>query len=318
MASEFAEHLLGAHLGLLLDQHVGQVLVVDRYVHEIGVQARLYGEIALIQMVLDERRRRVEAHVVRVGRRRIVEIVERRGECALQALERTLGQARRFLIVATAAADIVGALALGARQTPLEVVEAHAHVVVVAAARARRAHLRAEHQASVARIRVIESAHLLEQLFLLEINTTTAEKLVFLGDAALAVGVGPLVELRVEGALDTHQRAVAGREQDGRGARLERILGAVVYEQVEAAEGARHTRPVVGQTRVEDQVEVEVDKAGDVCRDQALIEAGVETSVEAIAVFVNRMPDPVEVARVARLSIIVNQQLIFRQTNRNR
>ena len=71
---------------------------------------------------------------------------------------------------------------------------------------------------------------LLLQLFLLEVHTTTAEELVFFSDAALAVGVGPLVELRVEGALHTHQRAVARREQDGRRARLKRILGAVVHE----------------------------------------------------------------------------------------
>ena len=173
--------------------------------------------------------------------------------------------------------------------------------VVVALARLDRLDLSAGAKAVAARVRVVGGAHSLEQLA--AVDERLAHQLVLLAHATLAVRERPLVELLVKRALDVHERAEAGRDQDGRRHVVVRILGLVVHEHIEAALAVRAdlVAPEVGQAgeqlHLDDRVVLYAGHHGHDRLDRLVVR--VEARVEAIAAQVQRMPDPLEPAFVA-------------------
>ena len=132
-----------------------------------------------------------------------------------------------------------------------------------------------------------------------------SEELVLFAHNALAVHVGPLVELLVEDALEAHVSAEAGRDEQRLRVPVERVLRVVVYEDEEAALVHLATL-LVGQAGVELNVELVAD-AG-VGRPAQRVRVVAVSPIELIAVEMARMIDPREVARLARHSLILARE----------
>ena len=300
VAAECTDQVDERHAGLLLLQRVGQRVVVDSQPDHVVQQVVEIREVRLVGFLGQPTERVGEVSmIVCILKGRIFEVGQVGGERALTALERTLGEtmlAHELARLERVGVERVRAVELFGRQAQLVVVHAHADVVAVALACAHRLELSAEEQARAARVRVAGLGHLLEQVI---IGERRAEQLVLFADAACAVGERPRVVLRVERAHHVHEDAEAGRDEQRRRTRIERIVGHILNVEVEAARGvlAHQVAELVGQAGVERQVELEVGVAGETGGDERTLVA-----VEAVAVVLGRMPDPLEVARVARHS----------------
>ena len=301
VAANRADHVVHRHLFSFLAQRVQGRLVEDRELDRIDLQIRaeidrLVGELARQCLVASNRRQIV-------GIRELV-VVKGSGECALVALERTLLQAivaYEVVGLERQVEEVVRTNGLIDWDAQVEAGHTHRQVVVVAAAQLGGEHLSAEEDARGARVRVVGSDHLLEQIGVVE---RRADQLVVFVHTTLAVGVGPLVELRVERAVDAYLDAEARIEQSGRRRQVERVVGRVLDENVHAAQWLHADQasvvPVVGQTGVNREREFEQRARARVDSDQIDRRVvRVETSVEAIATVEPRQPDPLKVARVA-------------------
>ena len=297
MASECADERIDTHRLLLLRHPVAERVVVHAYLHQIDSQIAERAEVGL---VADEAlHARVAGHPVHVGSGRILNEGERRRQRARQALERTFAVAvvvdKRALRFGDEVVleEVVGARPVVHTKANIVVLHPHRQPVVVAATLAHYLELSAEADAGAARIREIGCLDLLEQVVVVELEAT--HELAPLVHAALAVGERPLVELRVERAAHGDVGAEQRGDHDRRGQEVERILGGVLYVQVEAALGAVADRvaPVVGQTGVELDAERELGRVDGVDEIFAV-------GIEAIAAAQDRMPHPREVARVAQ------------------
>ena len=299
MAAERAHERVPRDLGLLLHLGVRQRVVEDRELDHIGSQAG--GEIALIRVECEQQRAGLQL-LRHIGRLRIRVVGQEVVERLLVALERTLGNA----VLVDVGADVEDVLVerLGARllllaQTILVLVVAALDLVidpVVGAVAALGAELLvAEEKAGVARIVEAGLLDRLEELHVFE----RLDRLALLIDRAVAVLVGPLVELRVEAAHHIGHHAEAWREVEQRLGFGERIGRVVVDEYVEAAlVGLRGER--VGQAGVELEHE-RVARAVHV----GLLElgrgaVGVEARVELIAGEKVRMKQVGERVGIAR------------------
>ena len=297
VAADQADETLDGELRLLLHHRVLERLVEDRHAQQVLVQLAHAREVRLIDVRGDETLIAVEANVLCLAVGRI--LIEGQGgrEHALLALERT---PRPALIII----EPIGAHLLIAAQTPFVVVfilaffQPHSDIIVETVALLGRLLLSAQQQTRAPTVGIIERFDLFDQR---RRCRRIAQEFIFAVEAALAVGVRPLVELRVEGALDVYLDTETGREQDGRRRRrsAERILGAVVNVEIEASRASCARAPVIRQASVEIELEAIVEVAGDVDADQVALVAAYRR-IEAIAVVLGRMPDPLEVARVAQ------------------
>ena len=300
VAAERADQVVPRDLGLLLHLCVRQRIVEDGDLHRIRRQ--IIREVSLVRVGFGEYIADLQ-RLVDIERQRIVGVRLEVVEAVLVALERTLADAVGGHIGADVelfVIEVVGALLLGA-EAVVVAFGLKAYPVVCAIAHACRLQLQAEEQAGVARVRVGRVDHLLEEIIVGE----RLDQLVLLGHRALAVLVGPLVELIVEVANGYDGEAVAGRDLDRTRRFFVRIVGVVVDEQVVAAlvdlGGER-----VGQTGVELEYERVVAARQTRLLQRYDVAVGVVAGVELQTVQVGRMVEVGEGRRdIARIVLDV-------------